>query len=329
MMETKSRYVYIDYIKTIGLFLVILAHLRAPDYLQQFRSFDVPLLVFTSGYLARKAFRSGKVRDYYYKRFLRLIVPTWCFLGVFFLATSLFFQPPKMADIIKGLLLQRDANMIGMVWVIWVYYLCALLIPFIKKIGYSRIVIYVLLFLFIGYEILCMFTSVEENRLIYCTFLTAVPWGVITYFGFYYDELSRLQKEVIASASTLVFIVYSFVLKYYTGKFVLTSEFKYPARLYYLSFAFPIVLLLFEYGRTLPLKANRIITFFSSSSLWVYLWHILFLYIVKLIIVDDSYWFFQYCLIIIMSSLITLLQRIVIRFFLNKHEIPFLKIFLG
>ena len=51
-MKIVERLIYADYLKFLGLVLVILAHVNAPAMLQQFRSFDVPLMVFISVVLA-------------------------------------------------------------------------------------------------------------------------------------------------------------------------------------------------------------------------------------------------------------------------------------
>lgn len=52
----RKRYIYIDYLKVLGLLLVMLAHVNCPSPLMQVRSFDVPLLVFVSGFLASKSY---------------------------------------------------------------------------------------------------------------------------------------------------------------------------------------------------------------------------------------------------------------------------------
>lgn len=58
----KQRYIYIDYLKIIGLFLVILAHVSPPLFINQLRSCDVPLLVIVSGYLASRTYSGGVIK---------------------------------------------------------------------------------------------------------------------------------------------------------------------------------------------------------------------------------------------------------------------------
>ena len=51
-MPLRKVYPYIDFLKTLGLFCIILAHVNAPGFVMQLRNFDVPLMVILSGMLA-------------------------------------------------------------------------------------------------------------------------------------------------------------------------------------------------------------------------------------------------------------------------------------
>lgn len=44
-----QRDLHIDFLRFIGISLIILAHVEAPSGITQFRCFDVPLMVFVSG----------------------------------------------------------------------------------------------------------------------------------------------------------------------------------------------------------------------------------------------------------------------------------------
>ena len=90
-MDSKptGRIASIDFLKTVGLLCIILAHVGAPDWLMMIRSFDVPLMVILSALLAGRSYakhaRTGKtVLSYYAARVKRLVLPTWIFLTLFF-----------------------------------------------------------------------------------------------------------------------------------------------------------------------------------------------------------------------------------------------------
>ena len=71
------------------------------------------------------------------------------------------------------------------------------------------------------------------------------------------------------------------------------------------------------------------ISFVSKSSLWIYLWHILILYVVKSLIENDNLWLVQYAAIVVLSVVVTLIQNLIVNKMLSKYPIDFLKIFLG
>lgn len=48
-MAKQRRDSSVDYLRVVGLLLIILAHVHAPKIVHQIRTFDVPLMVFTSG----------------------------------------------------------------------------------------------------------------------------------------------------------------------------------------------------------------------------------------------------------------------------------------
>ena len=84
-----------------------------------------------------------------------------------------------------------------------------------------------------------------------------------------------------------------------------------------------------EVFRSLKLKENRVIKFISGSSLWIYLWHILALYVVKSFITNDDLWLLQYLAIIVISVVITYIQNIIVEKLMEIYNMKFLKVFLG
>lgn len=48
----KRRLYYLDFLKTVGLFCIIIAHVNPPNCIIAVRSFDVPLMVIISSFLA-------------------------------------------------------------------------------------------------------------------------------------------------------------------------------------------------------------------------------------------------------------------------------------
>lgn len=308
---------------------MILAHVDCPPIIVQIRSFDVPLLVFLSGYLASKSHREIKYFDYLKKRILRLAVPTWIFLIIFFIIQTVAYTKPSFKDVILAITFQRDASMVGMVWVIWVYLVCAFSIPFVSRIGYNKRSILLITLLYVLFEILCCFTDIEANRALYITVLTIIPWGAVTFIGFNFGKISSQGKRLFVLVLTGVFVILAVYYASLNCSFVLTTEYKYPARAYYLCFAMPIVFILMSVFSSINLKRNRVIEFISGASLWIYLWHILALYFVKSIIENDELWLIQYIIILLISICITYVQNRVVLQLMKYRRMKFLKVFLG
>lgn len=329
MVSPNARLCYIDRIKTLGLFLVILAHVDLPVWLAQIRSFDVPLLVFASAYLARRSYKNVNVLSYYKKRFIRLAVPAWIFTVFFWCAQSFVLPFPQISDIIKSFLFQRDTHMLGMLWVIWVYIVCALLIPVIHKIKYDCSSVLLMVGLLIAFQCLCIFTNLSDNRILYCTIFTIIPYGFMTWLGYYYGDINKKTKIILGSLSVLTFVFSAIVLNN-NDKSLLISDYKYPAQIYYLSYALPFIFALFEF---LPkfdkYPVSSVTKFISKSSLWIYLWHMLILYVVKMFIEDKSYWWLQYVLIVSISVFIVWLQNKIMDFLIIKTKWKWLNIFKG
>ena len=69
----KDRIIYIDYLKVIGLFCIILAHACTNQYILQVRNFDVPLMGVISSFLAIDSYKrsmenNSSLFSYYWKR---------------------------------------------------------------------------------------------------------------------------------------------------------------------------------------------------------------------------------------------------------------------
>ena len=113
-MEEK-RNVGIDILRVIGILLIILAHVNPPGIIFQLRNFDVVMLVILSGMLSNTSYKKSKgYFKYLVKRFIRLIIPVWIFLIVFFLGNYicyknfLFGRIYSLRTIINSFLLLRD-----------------------------------------------------------------------------------------------------------------------------------------------------------------------------------------------------------------------------
>lgn len=128
------RNTYIDFLRFIGLTLIILAHVKAPGWITELRCFDVPLMVFVSGVSFK--FSGG---GYFVHRIKRICFPVYSFLIFLFFLVFLskwiygydFYSGKQM---LGSLLLLNDPS-IGYVWIFRIFLLMAFVAPFIYRIS--------------------------------------------------------------------------------------------------------------------------------------------------------------------------------------------------
>ena len=211
----------------------------------QLRNFDVPMMVILSGLLAsmKKEECSGGGYTsivYYKKRLLRLIVPTWIFLSLYFIAFRIVKGIVDYKILIKSFLFQQDS--IGYVWIIWVYVITAFLTPILialyERFGKTFFVLYFLLY--IGYEILVFLKVGISSRLLICSVYYAIPYGGILLFGLLYNKFSYKEKLFISSFALVIYIAFAVAAYLIKGRYVPTQAFKYPPRMYWISYAIGI-----------------------------------------------------------------------------------------
>lgn len=333
-MKIVERLIYADYLKFLGLVLVILAHVNAPAMLQQFRSFDVPLMVFISVVLALQNNKidmnvDGSTWIYIKKRSERLVIPTYIFLAFFLSAMTISGHFPGWCNIIKSFFFQRDCSLAGYVWVIWIFLIVSICISLLKE-HICSIKIKTIMISIILYELLCSYTELSEYRIAYYTIFTIFPWGVWTYFCFYYVQAPTQIRNKMFFIALILYVFGAVYLISTTGAYVYTSSFKYPARSYYFLFAFLIIHIVFclvvKYSIRLP-KLEFII-FCSRNSLWIYLWHIFFLAIYKYIFRISS-WELEYFLVLVSSIAIMSIQVFIINHTKKLYNSRFKKYLLG
>ena len=129
----------IDLLRFIGLTMIILAHIglsRSTSLLFQLRSFDVPLMVFTSG-LAFSGRNTGAYLSFIGKRTLRLIVPVYIFVAAYILLNPVFSDWGIVKEYsskeIWGTFMLRLNPSIGYVWIIRVFLIVMLVTPLLLK----------------------------------------------------------------------------------------------------------------------------------------------------------------------------------------------------
>ena len=252
------------------------------------------------------------------KRFLRLIIPTWIFLIIFFIISSCFHLCDLNLNIIVSSFLLNDG--IGYVWIIRIYFLLAIILCVYKKIRKPNNFKYILLFtivLYVVYEFLCYY-GVFNNSILMYFFAYIIPCITIVVITDWIKKSNNKSVTIFSIISLIVFVIAFFIIYKSTGEIKNTNYYKYPFRLYYLSYALfisSVLICIYRFDKITNVCYNSYVRFVSSHSLYFYLWHILFIYIFK----DLSIlWLFKYLLIICLTSIIVFIQNIIINYMERK-----------
>lgn len=286
MQETEKktgRNLTIDLLRMIGLFLVISAHCNFPDWFYEPREFDVVTLVAVSGmsfYLS-----AGRTQEsygsYVIKRFRKLVLPVWVFLVFFFLFFRLLGRSFTVKEIAESFLLLSGG--ILFIWVYRIFFINALLNPFLKRLaekysffgGISLLIIGLgvneLLFRLVGLVLTGTAGKVFDYVVVY-----TLGYALISWAGILWEKGNRTERMILLAAAAALF-----TLSVIAGGFRNFSESKYPPQLYYISYGLLVTFGLYMLCAALPLNktAGQVITWLSVRTMRIYIWHIFLYYL--------------------------------------------------
>jgi len=336
----KKRDQSIDIMRLIWLLLIILAHTISPQTLIfQLRNFDVPMMVVISGmsFFLSNNNRKIDLKWYYIKRIVRLILPTWVFLSIFFIITYLinyitwnnFLFEWK---IIWTFLLFQWATSIWYVWIIRVFLLVALINPLLYKIynKFNKVIfILILLIIYIIYSLLINYFPFSWKNIgdifIHQYIYYLIPYWILSGFWILLVNL-KLKNRLIwiwLLFSILIWILFS---KYWLDNFkFFPQDFKYPARDYYLIWWLFISFLISTVFIKINLKwfFKSILEFFSSFSLWLYFWHIIILTIINSNL-NINNWYKKFIIVLFITIIIMYIHKrffnYILKFFKKKTQ---------
>lgn len=134
-------------------------------------------------------------------------------------------------------------------------------------------------------------------------------------------KISIIFFVIFMISAVFVFLIYN--------QIQVTQIMKYPPTIYYISYALFISFLLMGIFKMIPLKKLGFIEFCSGSSLWIYLWHIFFLYLIPLLF-GQIHWIAYYMMVLICSIGLCYVQnRLVDKLERKDIDKNLLKIFRG
>jgi len=329
----------------IGVLIIMIAHAQPPLWLNQLRNFGTPLLIMGSALTYGYIYQDKLVNTvpFLIKRMKRLIIPAWTFLTFFFIAfiaTSLFWAtsyPFTLGTIIKSYSFYSG---IGFVWILKVYIFLALITPLGLKFSKSEFsnakYFSLLIVVYIVYELLLylFYASIpgSARKFISTVFLVLIPYAVVYLYGLRAHLLSNLTLLLLSAASLLTFSVLAYLKFGENGVFMETQRFKYPPRFYYLTYSFfGINLVYYLISRKLKMQKGwfrDLVIWLSTNSFWIYLWHIMGIYIWRDLFNEPDYnadlaflpFLFKAVTLLSFGVLMTYLQSNLVNYFLPRYS---------
>lgn len=282
----------IDLMRFIGLTMIILAHIglsRSTSLLFQLRSFDVPLMVFTSG-LAFSGKNTGPYISFIFKRTLRLIVPVYLFVAAYIILNPCLSDLGLVSEYarkhITGTFMLRLNPSIGYVWIIRVFLIVMLVTPLLlrldkalKKDWACFAVIALLLAL---QQILTLWLKpLKLGVLVDDWVLYVFGYSAVFLFGLRVKRASAASVWTILAVVAVGVAICAYDAYSGHGTVMRLQATKYPPRLYFLLWGMLISGILWMTSKKWsPLLDNHLFTFIGRNTIWIYLWHIPFVNIV-------------------------------------------------
>ena len=310
----QNRNDQIDILRGIGIIAMILIHVTAwyktdalAFYFWNSSQFAVQVFNFCSGYLffLKEQRREGVFSlKYFAKRATRLLIPYYVFL-VFYLPLEIIESPKRLSlnYILKSFTLTGGPDLN---WIILLFLMLALLMPFLLYLLRSRKLF------FFTYVLLAAFSSLLFLNLELRTYklIMWLPWSLIILASWLFVKFhNRITSAYLAISCTVTALLLSFYLSVQDHSLLLIDN-KYPPNLYYLLYGVAwisghwFVLSFLD----LKKKAWNIVRFFSVNSYSIFFIHFWVFTFMRVVLKLDLHWGYLF-VIVLMSSV--LVQKII------------------
>lgn len=288
----------IDYLRVLGTFLVMLAHVLPPVLIQNIRTFDVVMLVYISALSMNITYSSNiSFKSYLLKRIKRLYVPTAILLlfvfSISFITCTLSHRAQlfNLSTITHSFLLMDDG--IGYIWITRVYLVIAVFSYFVMQIR-DKIPFIIFIFIILCLAIIILPLYYGKSVVIDSYVIITCPYLLISLIGILVAN-KRIETRLIIVVCTIVILAFTF----YYGSFE-PNSYKYPPSFYYLAYGLFCTLLL----RRINFPYSRKIEWLSKNSFNIYLIHIPIL--LSLSFLSEYYdifdvWYIKYIIVCLLS----------------------------
>lgn len=315
-----KRDIRIDALRALAILLIMLAHTRPPQWLYELRDFDVILITFILGASYRLSTeRKTKIKPYltYLKeRFMRLIIPAWIFLTLFFLTLFIFITITNQTFPFSFRKVLSSYSMIwgiGYIWVIRVFFIIAILSPLLYWLAKKATrplqklsLIVVCLLLQKALNALVSGLSGMSHTIFEQYVAISFGYALAALVGMWAIRQSKKENLFLFSCFLILFLFTA-----NDQNLPSIEGNKYPPTVYFISYGLAISLLLFWLVSNQVVKQmlQKIpgIDWLSQHSLELYYWHLFPIMYFNLFVEQDP-WLLRFLTTFPIALILTLLQ---------------------
>jgi fucose 4-O-acetylase-like acetyltransferase len=293
---------YIDFLRGVGLLLLVVAHTWAPEPIRIIRTFDVPLMVFISAMCYKSG---GRFWEYLKKRIIRIYNPVFIFLTLFFFADLLkawicgHFSF-SISQVVGSYLLLNEPS-IGFVWIMRVFILIALIIPIlyplVRKISLVGTLFIIGSLILIQQMIVWLtngITSYYISIIVNETIPYLIGYAPFVILGIKSNQLTLHQNSLIMVLSGCACVVFYVITNDYDPQL-----YKYPPHsLYILYGIFGCSFMLWLRPYVINIVDFKVWQYLSKNSMWLYLWHIVLIYLISPSYMRPENWGVRYLVVL-------------------------------
>lgn len=265
--------------------------------------------------------------DYLVKRFRRLIIPTWIYIGVYVVFFAILYSCGisehefNKEEVINSFLLLDG---FGYVWVIRIYFMMAIIAPALFWV--SRLPVYLsTLFWCIGLFIHICIVSIRvdiHNVFLYKCWCYIILY-IMAYALIYYAGISicKYKKIYVLLVSGIMFgVCLIFFMK--VNAFDIQT-YKYPPKYIYIFYGISISILIYYFSKTKigqRLSEIKGVRYLSKNSLSIYFIHTFVIGLFEYKVLTISTWIGRYISTLIASVAIQLVYSFLLEYIKERRK---------
>jgi hypothetical protein len=320
---------FVDMLRGLAIVVMILLHTNAyflknpiSFFTWDWGQFAVPVFIFCSSYVFfQKQYVFASVEDFFQyikKRIIRLLVPYYIFVVVYF--GLIYFQNPAKLSTKYILQTLTLTGGIDINWLVLLFIYFIFIMPFIQLINKRKLLFVVYSLLSVIVSFLLIFNSNFLN--LNYRYTMWLPWTLLIVANYFMVKYEKNKKVVfgIFSVNVFIFVILYFFQKY-LGHSTVQYYNKYPPNLYHLAFCVWSTIVVYWIAKKglfsfFPLK--QILSFISINSYSLFFIHYCIIFFLTVFTKLRFNWvsFFSYVLIL----------SIVVQLLINASILILLKI---